>query len=911
MSERLARVEALFHAALERPADERARYLAGAEGDATIRAQVARLLAHHAEDDTLLHDALDAALAATTPTPRERIGAYRVLRELGSGGMGTVFLAERHIGEARQRVALKLIRGFPTADARARLARERTLLAELNHPNIARLLDGGDTDDGQPYLVMEYVEGRALAEHAATLAIDAKLRLAVRLCRAVQHAHQRLVVHRDIKPGNVIVRDDGEPVLLDFGIGKWLADDAGHTATRVFTPAYAAPEQRRGAPATTASDVYGLGCLLCELVADARLPEREADTPIPRPSRLATNATIARRLAGDIDQIVQKAAHADPDRRYASADALAADIERHLAGRPIAAAPDRFAYRASKYFVRHRAAVIAGVAAVAIALVFVWRLAVERTHALDEARRAETTRDFLLSLFNAATPGDSAERGAGARALIELGRRRVEAGLPEQPVLRAEVLATLGQLYVSLGDPAAALGVLEPARVALDERDVEARRALADVEEALGRAYRDLDRVDDSRHALAHALALREPDAATRPAPLARSLHLVGRDAHERGHASEAQPLLLRALDLREKLEPRDPVAVAETRRVLALVDLDLGDPAKAAREAADVETELRAVLPPRHAGLVDALATHAAILNRRGAFDAARAKLEEALSIARESVGEDSIITANLENALAESLLGLGRFRESVAHSETAYAIQRRVRADPVAGAIAGADLGVAFATIGAYARAQALLGDAIAALSIARPADDPELLRARSNLARVQSLAGDHDAALAALDDVLARTRAARGEKSERYGFEMMRRAAAEVRAAHYEEAEAWIARVEPLFVAMLPPQHPWRADLHNQRGRIALGRDDADTAEREFAAALATLGAQPGLAYDMRIIAGVGHAEALERLGRADDARVEMENLRPSIEAELLPAAAERVRFDRIAERLASAR
>ena len=344
---------------------------------------------------------------------------------------------------------------------------------------------------------------------------------------------------------------------------------------------------------------------------------------------------------------------------------------------------------------------------------------------------------------------------------------------------------------------------------------------------------------------------------------------------------------------------------------MLALVDLDLGDPAKAAREAADVETELRAVLPPRHAGLVDALATHAAILNRRGAFDAARAKLDEALSIARESVGEDSIITANLENTLAESLLGLGRFRESVAHSETAYAIQRRVRADPVAGAVAGADLGVAFATIGDYARAQALLGDAIAALSIARPADDPELLRARSNLARVQSLAGDHDAALAALDDVLARTRAARGEKSERYGFEMMRRAAAEVRAAHYDEAEAWIARVEPLFVAMLPPQHPWRADLHNQRGRIALGRDDANTAEREFAAALATLGAQPGLAYDMRIIAGVGHAEALERLGRADDARVEMENLRPSIEAELLPAAAERVRFDRIAERLASAR
>jgi serine/threonine-protein kinase len=236
MSARLARVEALFHAALERPVTERAAFLSHEENDAAIRADVARLLGH-ADDDAPLRDALDTALVATAPAVRDRIGAYRVLRELGAGGMGTVFLAERRIGDARQRVALKLIRGFPTADARARLARERTLLAELNHPNIARLLDGGDTEDGQPYLVMEYVEGRALAEHAATLALEAKLRLVVRLCGAVQHAHQRLVVHRDIKPENVLVRDDGEPVLLDFGIGKWLADESGRTVTRAFTKA--------------------------------------------------------------------------------------------------------------------------------------------------------------------------------------------------------------------------------------------------------------------------------------------------------------------------------------------------------------------------------------------------------------------------------------------------------------------------------------------------------------------------------------------------------------------------------------------------------------------------------------------------------------------------------------------------
>ena len=233
---------------------------------------------------------------------RERIGTYRLLSELGAGGMGTVFLAERELGDTRQRVALKLIRGFPTREARARLARERTLLAELNHPNIARLLDGGDSEDGQPYLVMEYVDGELLLAYCAkrALGVEARLALFVQLCRAVQHAHQHLIVHRDIKPANVLVREDGTPVLLDFGIGKLLdGTDPDAAATRVFTPAYAAPEQVEGRHVTTATDVYALGCVLFELLSGASFVDASAKTSAPRPStaasRSAARASSARR----------------------------------------------------------------------------------------------------------------------------------------------------------------------------------------------------------------------------------------------------------------------------------------------------------------------------------------------------------------------------------------------------------------------------------------------------------------------------------------------------------------------------------------------------------------------------------------------------------------------------------------
>src|SRR5512146_26048 len=307
-SERFARIEALFHATLERPAAERDAFLRASEPDPAIRAEVSRLLARAAGADATLVGAI-AAAAALPQSPPQTIGQYRVLRELGVGGMGTVLLAERPLGDTRQKVALKLIRGFPTAQARERLARERNLLAELNHPNIAGPPDAGEADDHTPYLAMEYVEGVALHRYCTEHDLDLRARLALftQLCRAVQHAHQRLIVHRDIKPGNILVREDGTPVLLDFGIGKLLdATDRDATATHVFTPAYAAPEQVAGRAVTTATDIWGLGCVLHELLSGCTLSEINAAGRVPLPSAATLDSSRARALRGDLDTLVGK-----------------------------------------------------------------------------------------------------------------------------------------------------------------------------------------------------------------------------------------------------------------------------------------------------------------------------------------------------------------------------------------------------------------------------------------------------------------------------------------------------------------------------------------------------------------------------------------------------------------------------
>ncbi len=413
--------ERIFLAALDLPAAERSALLdREAAHDPELRAAVEGMLRHAGDGGTRIQGAVARAAAALPVEPPPiHIEKFTIVRELGRGGMGTVYLAERAAAEFRQQVAIKVVtHGLGSAQLVERFRQERRILAALDHPNIARLLDGGATDQGVPYLVMEHVEGRPLIEYSRErhLPVRARLLLFEQVCAAVQHAHQKLVVHRDIKPGNILVTAAGVPKLLDFGIAKLLhPDDATAELTRTgmhpFTPAYASPEQVRGEPVTVATDIYSLGAVLYELLAGvsphrirngspADLELAICETMPQPPSEAVSDRRIRRELAGDLDNIVALALRKDPARRYVSVEQFAGDICRFLEGRPVRARPETLAYRAGKFVLRNRIAVAAGVLAVVSLTAGIVAATLQARRADAQAARAERRFQQVRKLAN-------------------------------------------------------------------------------------------------------------------------------------------------------------------------------------------------------------------------------------------------------------------------------------------------------------------------------------------------------------------------------------------------------------------------------------------------------------------------------------------------------------------------------
>ena len=509
-------VDRLLSEALELPQTERERFIRRAVPEdgaffALVLRLVQRLETDHGRVTAPPESVVVAAFGAKEETaasadlaPGTAIGRYQIVARRARGGMATVYEAERSDGVYRQRVALKVLRrGLDTDDLVRRFLTERQILSSLSHPNIARLLDGGSTPDGRPFLVMELVDGRPITRDADERRLDIRARLALFLgvADAVHAAHRQLVVHRDIKPSNILVDGEGRVKLLDFGIAKLIAVDAVQTqvGARALTPEYASPEQLRGDRITTASDVYQLGLLLRELLTGVRPvgSETQPGEPPLRASRLApravasspsaetraharsaTPASLARRLRGDLDIILAKALRPEPEERYASADELAADVRRHLRGLPILAHRESARYRARKFVTRHAwavGAVSAGVLFLAGYALTVTvqsrRLAAERDRSALEARKAGQVTDFLVDLFHAADPNRSGGDDVTARELLDEGARRLDEDQVEDPVVRAAMLGAIGRSYQQLGH-------YREAQLQL-ERAVAARRAEA------------------------------------------------------------------------------------------------------------------------------------------------------------------------------------------------------------------------------------------------------------------------------------------------------------------------------------------------------------------------------------------------------------------------------------------------
>ena len=621
---RWRRLEALVEAALEQPEDSRLAWLAAQPEDESLRRDALRLLRASS-------DAPDWLQPPAQTRVGQKLGAWRVVRELGRGGMGVVYLGEREDGQFRQRAAIKLLSAALASEGRrARFLAERQLLAELEHPGIARLIEGGATEDGLPWFALEYVDGVGLTEFCAreALTVDARLRLLLQVCDVVRFAHSRLVVHRDLKPGNILVTADGQVKLLDFGIAK-LLDAARADAThelRPLTPAYAAPEQQRGGSVTVATDVWALGVLLYELLTGRRpfeAPEGDAAALIdavlhrdpPPPSAVVGDAALARQLRGDLDTIVLRALAKEPERRYASVESLADDLQRHLAVRPIRARPDRLGYRLGKYVRRHRWGVAGAALAVSLlvgaGIGLVWQA--ERARA--EANRAELVKEFMVDLFALGDPDRAQGREVTARELLAEGARRVETTFAGEPRLLAEFRRLIGTLYLRVGDTAVAIETLG--------------QAVADSVQAFG---------DGSREALLARLDLAEARLAAGDAALAESeLAALMPQAQRAGAALHARALALTGDALRAQSRYAD--AESSLRQAL---DIDRGRGAEGEAIARDLY-------------YLGGLALG------RGEYGAAKAHLEEALSIFNSDFGESSTNVALVLRDLGSTSAGLG----------------------------------------------------------------------------------------------------------------------------------------------------------------------------------------------------------------------------------------------------------
>ncbi len=674
---RWTEVRALFEELIELDSAERARRIGTLRGaDADLAARVSKLLAADSEAGRFLETPAVAVAGGlfeglaepeSEPPPPERIGPYRVLERLGRGGMGEVFLAERADGLFDQRVAIKLLRlGMASDEVLSRFSRERRILARLEHPHIARLLDGGATEDGRPYFVMELVEGEPITEYCRTrdLPVEERLRLLLDACDAVAAAHRNLVVHRDLKPSNVLVTKDGQVKLLDFGIAKLLGpDDTGEAAAetrtemRLLTPAYAAPEQVLGEPVTTATDVWALGALSYELLTGTLPQKREGRSPsalaaavvddvTERPSQRvgreplgllptvrpteASRRRLVRRLRGDLDNVLLAALRRAPERRYGSVTAFAGDLRRHREGQPVKARADTVGYRVGKFVRRNRVGVAAGVLVLASLVgglgVAAWQARRAEAHAkvaAAAAKRAEGVKEFLIGLFEIADPEQTGGE-VSAKEMLDQAGKRLQTELVQEPDVQADLL------------------------------------------ESVARIDRSLGRLDAAEDLAKRSLQIRERIVPSGDAAIGRSIATLGAVAMSKGKLDEAEKQMTQALAVLEAREPPDSLATARARSDYAQVLFWKGQAARSEEMERRVYETYRRVLGDENVLTAVHLRNLCVLLDEIDRLDEAEKTCRDSQAVLVRQLGPEHVNVAQSDLNLAELLVRRGRAAEA-----------------------------------------------------------------------------------------------------------------------------------------------------------------------------------------------------------------------------------------------------
>jgi serine/threonine-protein kinase len=860
--DRWERVQAIFGEALDLEAHARSDFLGRRCGeDSDLRAEVESLLEASEESDAYFGDLADRAGItlspeverdadvsdedrATDPLPGligRTVGQYRVLEWLGRGGMASVYLAERRGEGFLQRVALKLVpRPVSDAEVQRRTAEERRILARLEHRNIARLIDGGITEEGYPFYAMEYVDGTDLLSYCdrKRLGVKERLELFLEVCAPVQFAHERLVVHCDIKPRNIFVTEDGHVKLLDFGVARLVDPEAvGDDVTGLwFTPAYASPEQVRREPPGTASDVYSLGVLLYEVLTGHRpyrFPSRLPDDVVrtvgevnPRPpsavvtqptertrdgevpavtlasSRRSTPQGMRKRLKGDLDAIVMKALAKDPDRRYHTTEQLATDIRRHLEHRTLSAVPRTPGYRLSRFVRRNRGGVLAAglvlattIGGVTATLWQVARATEAAALAREEADKAELVASLMTDLFRLSDPTEVLGDTITARDLLDRGTERIRTEFGDQPVVQAELLSEVADVYRNLGlyrrAEALARQALELRLARLGDRDLAVSESLIQ----LGRILGDLGRQAEAIETLERAIATREPlvtfpDTALVRAQGALAWLVRSSQIHER-----ASELFLTALEGERALDPNGPGA-ADMMFGLAATYHDSGmlDQADSLLRAAlgDLDPEAR---PTPMA--VGALRNVGMIRRVREQYRESVPILRAAVEMAERLYGSNHREVFDAKNELGMALWGTGEWEEA-----------ERVLRDAIL---------ASSSVLGPRHRTTAGLQEALAAILVDREQYEEAVVLYET-----------------ALD-----------EKVERHQHQdhpgvvasLVRVAEALAGAGRNEEARAYVGRARDMTLSLSSAPSVYTISMERTLGRVAMAEGDADAAESHF--------------------------------------------------------------------------
>jgi eukaryotic-like serine/threonine-protein kinase len=860
--ERWRQASEAFERLVDLPSAEQASALDALQRDDPDLAAVVRdLLGSDADTEGLLDRGVQR-LAQTVLSALERdrpeelgvaggppeIAGFRIGERLGQGGMGEVYRAERSGGDVRQTVALKLLRpGMDSLELRRRFLRERRILAELEHPDIARFIDAGVSADGRPWLAMEYVEGLPITEFARRhgLGLAQRVRLLLRVARAVAFAQSRLVVHRDLKPSNILIDAEGRPRLLDFGIAKLIdvpgQPEATQTSLRPLSPAYAAPEQLADGAITTATDVFALGMVLHELLTGALpanrregLTEATSRSPVARPSSCLRAAgptaaeslglsridaeRLARAVAGDLDLVVLTALHPDPARRYASAAALAEELQRWLDGRGIAARGDSAAYRLRRFLGRHRLGVVASslvllalVAGLAAALWQAERAEAEAARATAEAERAERSKRFFARLLAETDPARH-PLGAGMRVidLIEVAAERIETELDGLPGEQAEIGLALGTALSNLREPTRALELIDRAVARLEGSHpgdpvvlVHALRERGILLNALGRPQQA---EADARRALGMLEGLPGEHGIER----VRLRTVLLTAARFQGHYAELVTQSEAVLRDREQLlgdGDAPDLAVDWFNLGVAYGVVDRHAEAVAALRRADELLQRAPGFPEaRRVWILNGLGGS---LRLSGELEAAGGAYAEAAEVAARTLGPGHAMRAN-------ALLGQGSVARDAGSPQSAEALLREALAlldDPSVEIHARIrlELGELLLEQGDVEAALVWLEGGVADLAQRSQGSDPLLLKWTCTQALARARKGDIEAALreseaaqAALDALSAPTRRYRGEAA-------LQHAALLRLAGRDADAETWRARGETELRVLWPQGHP----------------------------------------------------------------------------------------------------